>query len=43
MMTDRLGQSAEAPVLIPEEAELRRDIEALRSWREGIKARQSKL
>lgn len=36
------SQSAEAPVFIPEEAELRRDIEALKSWREGIKVRRSK-
>jgi energy-coupling factor transporter ATP-binding protein EcfA2 len=33
------SQSTETPVVIPEEAELRFDLEALKTWREGFKKR----
>ena len=33
------SQSSEAPVFIPEEEELRRDIESLKKWREDFKSR----
>ncbi len=33
------SQSMEAPVFIPDEAELRADLESLKTWREGFKKR----
>ena len=36
------SQSAETPVFIPDEDELRRDLEALKEWREDFKKRHAK-
>ncbi|WP_034949213.1 AAA family ATPase [Erwinia oleae] len=37
------SQSAEVPVIIPEEPELRADIESLRTWRDNLKAKRDKI
>ncbi len=37
------SQSREIPVLIPEEPELRIDIEALKTWRDDLSARRSRI
>ncbi|MFJ5498723.1 AAA family ATPase [Pectobacterium sp. CHL-2024] len=37
------SQSTEVPVIIPEESELRADIESLKTWRENLKTRRDKI
>lgn len=35
------SQSSEVPVFIPDEPELRQDLEALKAWRDGLTKRRA--